>query len=83
MHESIYEPREDSLLLAKYVSLLARKGQIVLDMGSGSGIQAEAAIQKGAKAVCVDINPHAVEHLKSKFMSSVVLQSDLFENVPE
>lgn len=37
----IYEPEEDSYLLEKYVKKLA-KGK-VLDLGTGSGIQALAA----------------------------------------
>jgi release factor glutamine methyltransferase len=72
----IYEPDEDSFLLAEQV----RKHAFgkVLDMGSGSGIQAENAL--GAKKIlCVDINPVAVKLLKKKGFDA--LQSDLFENV--
>jgi pyruvate dehydrogenase E1 component alpha subunit len=44
MKNGVYEPREDSLLLEKYVKKFA-KG-IVLDIGTGSGIQAKAAAER-------------------------------------
>jgi len=73
---SIYEPDEDSFLLAKQV----RKHAFgkVLDMGSGSGIQAENA-KNAKKILCVDIDPVAVKLLKKRGFDA--LQSDLFENV--
>lgn len=73
----IYEPEEDSWLLEKYVKKLA-KGK-VLDMGTGSGIQAEAASLNTSDILAVDINPEAVKHVKEKGIQA--LQSDLFKNV--
>ena len=53
----IYEPREDSYLLQKYVKKYS-KGKYFLDIGSGSGIQAKTAIKAKAKSVlATDINP--------------------------
>ena len=82
----IYQPAEDSYLLEKYVRRYAT-GR-VLDMGTGSGIQALAAIEVPSvrEVVAVDINPKAVEALrqeieKKKLRKVRVLQSDLFENV--
>ena len=71
----IYEPREDSFLIEKYVKKYA-KGK-VLDMGTGSGILAKAA--KGADVLAVDINPEAVEKAKEEGIAAVL--SDLFSNV--
>jgi len=58
----VYEPTEDSQLLKKYVEKYA-KG-IVLDMGTGSGIQAEAASKskKVTKVYAVDVTEEAIIH---------------------
>ena len=73
----IYEPNEDSFLLKEFVSEFA-KGK-VLDMGTGSGIQAEAALEKTKDVLAVDINPEAVTHCKKKRIKTI--QSDLFSNI--
>lgn len=69
----IYEPQEDSFLLEKYVKKYA-SGK-VLDMGTGSGIQAKAALSKTKDVLAVDINEEAVKKLKNAKVS------DLFSNV--
>lgn len=73
----IYEPREDSLLLAKYVKKYA-KGK-VLDLGCGSGILAEAALENTRDVLAADINQEAVDYCKKKGINAV--KSDLFENI--
>jgi len=73
----IYEPREDSYLLAKYVKKYA-KGR-VLDMGTGSGVLALAALEKTKDVEAVDINKEAVRLVHSKGVNAYV--SNLFENV--
>ncbi|MCX6706695.1 MAG: methyltransferase [Candidatus Woesearchaeota archaeon] len=79
----LYQPREDSYLLAKYVKEHAF-GK-VLEIGTGSGIQAiTAAKQKRVKSVlAVDIQKAVVEHCKNMIRSKKISfrQSDLFENV--
>ncbi|MBM3200144.1 methyltransferase [Candidatus Woesearchaeota archaeon] len=75
----IYEPAEDSLLLQKHVKKYA-KGK-VLDLGSGSGIQALTALKKTKDVLAVDINPKAVDTLREKGLKAEV--SDLFSNVKE
>ncbi len=64
MKKSIYEPREDSFLLSDQVRKHA-KG-VVLDMGTGSGIQAEAALElpQVERVIAVDKNSAAVTHCK-------------------
>ncbi len=77
---SVYPPREDSHLLADQVRKYA-KG-IVLDMGTGTGIQAEAALEKPEveQVYAVDKNPKAIAHCKKtiKKRKLVCLKSDLF-----
>ncbi|MBI4150024.1 methyltransferase domain-containing protein, partial [Candidatus Woesearchaeota archaeon] len=77
----IYEPREDSYLLAKWAKKLSF-GK-VLDMGSGSGIQAETALAspKVTSVLAADINPEAVALLTSKGIYAV--QSDLFSKISD
>ncbi|HIG96056.1 TPA: methyltransferase [Candidatus Woesearchaeota archaeon] len=82
--ESVYEPREDSLLLAKSIALFARGN--VLDMGTGSGIQAiTAAQQKNVDTVlAVDVNKQALAYAKEQNKSSKITYqySDLFQAIP-
>lgn len=73
----IYEPREDSYLLQKYVLKFA-KGK-VLDMGTGSGVLAETALKKTKDVLAADIDEKAVDHIKSKGIK--VIKSDLFSNI--
>src|SRR3989344_954840 len=84
----IYKPAEDSLLLAKHVKITAREilkenpAATVLDMGAGSGIQAEACVDAGVKKeniLCVDIDKGAVKLAKKKGFNAV--KSDLFSNI--
>ena len=59
-HPQVYEPAEDSELLME--NLVDVKNKVVLDVGTGTGIQAINAVKKGAKIVVgVDINPYAIE----------------------
>lgn len=77
----IYEPREDSYLLEKQVQKYS-KNKKVLDIGSGSGIQALSALRNRAKSVLSsDINPQAVKYLKSINLKAV--KSNLFSNIKE
>ena len=82
----IYEPAEDSYLLQRAVK--ERAWGRVLDMGTGSGIEALGAITRPAvrEVVAVDINPDAVARLQEKVCEKKlrkikVLRSDLFEQV--
>jgi release factor glutamine methyltransferase len=58
---SVYEPQEDSFLLAEAVK--ARPGIEALDMGCGCGIQAVNLARQGAKVLAVDISPEAVKNV--------------------
>jgi release factor glutamine methyltransferase len=75
----VYQPREDSYLLAESVKAFA-DGK-VLDMGTGSGIQALTAskLNKVNSVVGVDINLSGIKDIKQKKVK--FLKSDLFSNV--
>jgi len=74
----VYEPREDSFLLQKEVLKYAR-GKC-LDIGTGSGIQAKAALKNGELVVALDIDDKAVEEAKKHLgKRAVCAKSDLFE----
>jgi len=73
----IYEPREDSYLLQKYVKKYA-KGK-VLDLGSGSGIQAKTALENTKEVLAADIDKEAVEYCKKQGIKTV--KSNLFSNI--
>src|SRR3989344_7396910 len=85
----IYEPSDDSYLMQESVkeyledSLKKRKmtKEIeILDMGSGSGIQAETVKSLGLNNVrTVDINKSAVDFLKKQGFEAI--HSDLFKKI--
>jgi release factor glutamine methyltransferase len=84
---SVYQPAEDSHLLQRHVARLV-SGR-VLDMGTGSGIQAvTAAKSEGVTSVvAVDINPDAIEAALWRAADEGTLKkmrfvvSDLFDKV--
>jgi len=82
-NKSIYEPKEDSTLLEKYVKKFS-KGN-VLDMGTGSGIQAIAAAKnkKVISVLAVDIQEEVIAYCKENIKNPKIkfLVSDLFEKI--
>jgi len=79
----IYHPAEDSYLLSntlkKYLSDKSKKISI-LDMGSGSGIQAQTCKDLGFQNITTaDINPEAIKHLKNQNFKTI--QTNLFSNI--
>jgi len=88
----VYEPSDDSYMfvevLKDYNDL---EGYDVLDIGTGTGILAIIAAQKGASVIATDINENAIEIAKKNAMLNDVhersegkiefIKSDLFENI--
>ncbi len=76
-----YEPREDSFLLEKHVARYSHG--LVLDMGTGTGIQALAAATKASGVIALDIDPEAVRFCRQKIKDSKIefYRSDLFEHL--
>jgi len=60
--EKVYEPAEDTFLLAE--NLKVEEKEVVLDMGTGCGILAVLAAKRAKKVVATDINPHAIKCAK-------------------
>ena len=81
----MYEPREDSYLLQKFVKKYARG--FVLDVGTGSGIQAVTAAEKTGveKVLAVDVDRKAIlQNQKAIDNKKIVFRaSDLFSNVKQ
>lgn len=77
----IYEPAEDSFLLQKQVKKYVKKDMKVLDLGTGSGIQAETVKEITNNVLAADINKEAVEFVKKKGIKTI--QSNLFSNIKE
>lgn len=85
--EGVYEPREDSLLLARVLTDQDLDGKTVLDVGTGSGIQAYIAAKHGADVTAIDVNPAALataeQNLSSHGLDATFLSSDLFAAVSQ
>ncbi len=83
----VYEPREDSFLLAKVLEkeLSAKKFKRVLEIGCGSGLLAIIAAKKGRETTAADIDDKALECAKKNASANSVkinfVLSDLFEEI--
>ncbi len=79
----IYEPLEDSVLLAKAVEEHAFGS--FLDMGTGSGIQGIIAAKKGCDVTFADIDEKAIRCAKANAEANGVhgkfIVSDLFDGI--
>jgi release factor glutamine methyltransferase len=71
----IYQPAEDSFLLQNSLKKFLKnknKSLKILDMGSGSGIQAQTCLDLGFKnIIAADINPESIEHLTNQKINSI------------
>jgi release factor glutamine methyltransferase len=91
---NVYEISEDvfnqkfyytSIFMAKHINV--RSGDVVLDIGTGSGIQAITAGQTASRVIAVDINPEAVKYASQNAIANglekkiSVMQSDLFSSL--
>jgi release factor glutamine methyltransferase len=85
--EHVYEPAEDTFLLAEKLTVM--ENDIVLDMGTGCGILAVFAAEKAKRVVAVDVNPHAIECATNNAQTNDVKeriefrQGDLFQPIKQ
>lgn len=83
--DDVYEPDDDSFLIAKHVNPFPKSN--ILDMGCGSGIISIVAASKEANVLSADINESALKNLELNAtrlgLNSRIktVKSDLFENV--
>jgi len=83
--EKVYEPAEDTFLLAE--NLVVNENDVVLDVGTGCGMFGILAAKKAKRVVATDINPYAVSCAKANARQNGVLakidmrQGNLFESV--
>ncbi|MDP1551663.1 MAG: class I SAM-dependent methyltransferase [Methanobacteriaceae archaeon] len=57
--KNVYNPAEDSFMLSN--NLLIKKGDFVLEIGTGTGIIGLNASKTALKVVATDINPYAIK----------------------
>jgi release factor glutamine methyltransferase len=87
--EKVFNPKfyYTSEFMARHIKV--RPDDVVLDMGTGSGIQALTAGRTALKVVAVDINPEAVQFARENVTANgleniiTVLQGDLFSPLNE
>lgn len=82
----VYEPAEDSFLLAENLEL-GRRDE-VLEIGTGTGIIAVCASRKAARVVATDINPQAIKCATKNLIANraynvELREGNLFEPVSE
>jgi len=75
--ESVYQPAEDSDLLARTARERVDAGDTVLDVGTGSGYVATTLADAGARAVGVDVSPLACREAAANGVP--VVRGDLVE----
>ena len=83
--ETVYYPREDSLLLAKILEKENLAAKKVLEIGCGSGFLAILMTKKGAIVSAIDISDEAVkvtnQNAKTNGTALTCFQSNLFSAV--
>lgn len=73
----VYEPAEDSFLLAEAVEI--NKDMKILEIGTGTGIISLDCCRMGANVVCSDVNPFAVKLADINFNLNLGLMKGSFE----
>lgn len=73
--DDVYQPAEDTRLLAEAVEDHVEAGDRVLEVGTGSGFVGGIAAGLGADVVATDLNPHACRDAREQGLS--VIRADL------
>lgn len=87
VYEDVYEPAEDTFLIADSLAQIVKEDATVLDIGTGCGILAIIVAKKAKKVIATDVNPHAVKcaKLNAKINGTAskidIRLGDLFQSV--
>lgn len=73
--DRVYQPAEDSALLADVACREVTATQRVLDVGTGSGYVAARVAETGARVIGADLNPHACRQARTNGID--VVRADL------
>jgi len=77
--QDVYEPSEDSYLLARAALLEIKEGERFLDIGTGSGIIASSLLRLGIWGIGTDISPQAAKCARLNGIE--VIRADLFHGL--
>jgi release factor glutamine methyltransferase len=78
IERDVYQPAEDSALLADVATSIVTPDDLVLDVGTGSGFVAERiAEETGARVIGSDLNPNACRRARERGVP--VVRGDLTE----
>jgi release factor glutamine methyltransferase len=83
--EDVYEPAEDTFLIAENLSV--NENDVVLDVGTGCGLLAILAAKKARWVTAIDLNPYAVKcakinaELNKVADRTSILRGDLFQPI--
>lgn len=90
VHDSVYEPRDDSFLIADEIYKHELSGKKVLDVGTGCGILAIISAKEGAeKVIATDVNSSALADARMNARIQGVedriefRKSDIFSDINE
>jgi release factor glutamine methyltransferase len=77
----VYEPAEDSFLLAKAALKEAKQGMQILEVGAGSGFVSTVLLGnlKGIRLLATEINPYAARCARENGVE--VIRTDLFRGI--
>ncbi|WP_458206314.1 HemK2/MTQ2 family protein methyltransferase [Haladaptatus sp. NG-SE-30] len=72
IERAVYQPAEDSHLLAEVAGEEVSSNELVLEVGTGSGYVAEyVGDETGARVFGSDVNPHACERARERGVEAV------------
>ncbi len=84
-HPDVYEPSDDTYLLATVVAQSVAPGTRFVEVGCGAGLVSMAAAQQGAEVVCTDRNPRAValtaQNAKQNGLRLDAREADLLDGI--
>ena len=66
LHHEVYEVSEDTFQLLE--SIEVNEDDTALEIGTGCGLIALDCARQGAKVICTDINPYAIELVKRNYL---------------